>query len=31
MRQAMALALKAQEHGEIPVGAVVVSNGEVNW
>lgn len=29
MRHAMALALKAQEQGEIPVGAVLVRDGEV--
>src|SRR5271168_4654409 len=29
MRQAIELALKAKEHGEVPVGAVVVLDGEV--
>ena len=29
MRHAMALAAKAQEHGEVPVGAVVVRDGVV--
>ena len=29
MREAMALAQKATEHGEVPVGAVVVKDGEI--
>ncbi|MCI0723787.1 MAG: deaminase, partial [Acidobacteria bacterium] len=29
MRQALALARRAEEHGEVPVGAVVVRDNEV--
>ncbi len=29
MRQAMALAAKAEEQGEVPVGAVLVKDGEI--